>query len=175
MLTSTGDSEVENNNPGDTNLGPHFQVNRAKAGVECSTHKEVINDIARHADRSLCDDCMKVGKDRNAKPINHSDSHEVSIVVDNSGKVEDTSPMKDKRDDDCGVPTLKSIAVVHQGFVTEGWDWKTLLLKSRQNPCNEKLKEEIARVHFPGIKIRTSILFMALSEQSWTRTQHSPF
>lgn len=172
LLTSTGNSEVENNDPRDANLSPHFQVNRAKARIECSTHKEVIDDIARHTDRSLCDNCMKVGKDGNAKPINHSDGHKVSIVVDNSSKVEDTSPVKDKRDDDCGVPTLKSIALVHQGFVTERWDRQTLLLKSRQNPCNEKLKKEIAGVHFPGIKIRPSILFMALNEQSWTRTQH---
>ncbi len=101
---------------------------------------------------------MEVGKERNTEAIDHSNRHEVTIVVDDFSEAENTSPMEEEGDNNGGIPTLNGVAVVHEGLVSERRDGKTLLLESRENPSNEQLEEEIARVHFPRIKVGACIL-----------------
>lgn len=163
LLASTRDGKIEDNNPGDANLSPHFQINGTKTGIKCSAHEEIINGIARHADRSLRDNGMNIGNDRNTETIDHGNGHEMTVVIDDLSKAEDTSPVEGEGHNYCGVPTLKGVAVVHEGFIAQRRDRETLLLEARKNPGDEELEEEVAGVHLPSIEVGTSILSMALS------------
>jgi len=119
LLASTRNGEIEDNDPRNANLCPHLKVNRTQTGIEGSTHEEIVNHVARHANRSLRQNRMEVGEEGNAETIDHSNAHEMAIVVNDLGEAENTSPVEDKRDNNGRVPTLDAVAVVHEGLVAE--------------------------------------------------------
>ena len=48
-MATTRDRQKEDNDPRNANLCPHLEVNRANARVQASTHKDVVDEIAGHA------------------------------------------------------------------------------------------------------------------------------
>lgn len=82
----------------------------------------------------------------------------MTIIIDDLGETEGTSPMKDEGNNDGGVPALKGVAVVHEGLISKGRNGKTLLFEARENPSNKELEEEKPRIYFPRVKIGTGIL-----------------
>lgn len=158
MFASTRNSKIENDDPRNANLGPHLQINRTEAWVEGSSHKEIVDEISRHTNRSLRGNSVEIGDERDSETVDHTHSHKMTVIVNNLGKAEDTSPMENERNNDGGVPTLKGVAVIHESLVSKRRDRKAFLFKARENPGNEELEEEKSRIHFPRVKIRTGIL-----------------
>lgn len=108
---------------------------------------------------------MDIGNDRNTETIDHPNGHEMAVIVNDITEAEDTCPVEGKGHNYRGVPALKGVTVVHEGFVAEGRNRKTLLLEARKHPGDEKLEEEIARVHLPSIEVGAGVLSMVLSGQ----------
>lgn len=158
LLASTRDGQEEDNDPWDTDLSPHLEVDGAKTGVQASTHEVVVEEVAGHADCSASHDGVKVGEKGDTKAVNHGDGHEMAVVVDDLGEAEDVEVVQRGGGDESHVEAGQGVAVVHEGLVVERGDGETFLLVSGENPSNEELEEKVARVDFPGVRVRAGVL-----------------
>ena len=88
LVATSRYGQEENDDPRNTNFSPHLQVNRADTGVQTSTHKNVINEVPRHADLVPSSDRNKVRPERHGETVNHGDGHDMTIVVNDFGETE---------------------------------------------------------------------------------------
>lgn len=117
LLTCSRDGKHEASYPWNPNLQPHFQVHRAHTRIQASTHEIIVEEIPRHSDLLVAGDCDDVGSKTDTKPVDHSDGHEMPIIVDDFGETESTSGMKDDGGDHGYVEASNGVAVIHEGFV----------------------------------------------------------
>jgi len=155
LFEATGDGEEEYDVPGNADLSPHLQVDVPNAGIQASTHEKVINEASRHTHGLSSNDSCKVHEERDKPTPEHSDSHEVAEVVDDTGQTENVEVVQAGGGEQRIVHAYEGITVVHEGLVSEGWDRETFLLVS---PWHEVGKEELMNhesgVYLPGVPIR---------------------
>lgn len=119
LMAATRDGQKEDDDPGNANLRPHFQVNRTNTRVEAGTHEDIVYETPRHANLVSTRDGDKVDTKGHRKPIYDRHRHYMTIVIDDVSQAEDVKVMKDGSGDHGGVDRPESIAVVHKSFVAE--------------------------------------------------------
>lgn len=95
LLESAGNRDVEQNRPWNTNFSPHLEVNDADAGVQGSSHEEIIHQVTRHTVIGTLDMGGDENKSGQGETPDDSNSHNVAKVIDDVGKSEDTSDVKE--------------------------------------------------------------------------------
>jgi len=158
LLASPRNGEEEDDDPGDANLGPHFQVDVPQARVEHGTHEIVVEKVSRHANGVVGHDGEEVGDERDTEAINHGHAHEMTIVVDDLSEPKNMVVVQSGSGDDGRVQANESVAVVHECLVAEGRDGETFLLVTGKNPCDEKLEKKVAREDLPCVRVGTRVL-----------------
>lgn len=119
MLAGARYRKEEDDDPGNANLGPHFQIDRAKAGVQAGTHEIIVEEISRHAHGSASENGIEIGDERNTEAENHRNSHEMAIIVDNLGEAEYMVVMEGGSSDEGCVKADQRVTVVHERLVVE--------------------------------------------------------
>ena len=113
LFASTRHSHEENNDPRNPDFQPHLQVDRPETRVEACTHKDIINEVTRHANLVAGSDSEEVHPEGNTETDNHRHGHKMPEVVDDSSQAEDASVVKNGRRNPSDVDATKSIALVH--------------------------------------------------------------
>jgi len=157
-MATTRDGQKEDNDPRNANLCPHLEVNRANARVQASAHKDVIYEIARHANLVTSCDSEEIHPKGDRETVDHRHRHDMTVVVDNFCESENAVVVEYGSSDHRDVDGPEGIAVVHQRLVTERRDGESLLLVAWHDPGKEELIDDETSVNFPGIGIRASIL-----------------
>ena len=158
LFARTRDGQEKHDYPWNADLGPHFQVNRTDAGVECGTHKYVIYKVARHAHLFTTSDSPKISPKGHREAPDHGNRHDVAIVVNDFCEAEYVIVVKDRSGDEGKVDRKESVAIVHESLVAKRWHWQALLHITRHNPGKKELVENEARIYFPRIEIWAGIL-----------------
>ena len=158
LMAPTRNGQEEDNDPRDSDLCPHLEVNRANARVQASTHKDIVNEIAGHANLVTSCDGEEVHSKGDCKPVYHRNGHDMTIVGDDFCEPEDVKIVEQSSSDHRDVDGPESIAVVRQRLVSKRRDWESFLLVTWHNPSEKELIDDETGVNLPGIAIRTSIL-----------------
>jgi hypothetical protein len=135
LLAAPRDGRKEGNVPRDAHFGPHFQVYRAKTRVEASTHEHVIDEVPRHPQLVTSRNSDKVHQERYRKTVNHGHSHQMTVIINDPGETEDSVIVQDSRHNKGCVKATDSVAIIHEGLMTQRWHGKTLLHISWHNVC----------------------------------------
>lgn len=72
-MAATRDRQKEDNDPRNADLCPHLEVNRANARVQASAHKDVIDEISRHANLVTSCDCEEMHPKGDCETVDHCD------------------------------------------------------------------------------------------------------
>lgn len=142
LLASTADSDQEKKDPRNTDFCPHLQVDAADPGVEWSTHPVVIEEVAAHSHRGSRVHSDNVDEPADEKAIEHGNGHNRAKIFDDCREAEESSIMQDGRGNEGGVKRCKSIAVVRESLVIEGWHGETLLFVARHDERKEELDDD---------------------------------
>lgn len=103
---------VEQNGPGNADLGPHLEINMADTRVQDSTHEVVIEEVARHAVLGAIDHAANVDEGGHGEAPDNGDGHNATEIVDNLGQTEDMSDVENSGDDQSQVPGGEAVAEV---------------------------------------------------------------
>jgi hypothetical protein len=119
LLESAGNRDVKQNRPWNTNFCPHLEVNYANAGVQGSSHEKIIKQVARHTVVGTLDMGGDENKSGQGEPPHDSNGHDVAKVINDVGKSENTSDVKESGEGQSAVPSCETIAEVRQ--LKEKW------------------------------------------------------
>lgn len=126
--------------------------------VEACTHKDVINEAARHPYLVSGGDGNEVHAKGDRETINNRNGHKMAVVVYDLGQPENVVIVKVGRSDHGRVNGQQSVAVVREHFVAKRRNREAFLLVSRHDPSEKQLVQDEAGVDFPGICIGVGVL-----------------
>lgn len=117
MLTPTRYGDKEEQDPRNTNFGPHLQIHTPDSGVQTRAHENVVGKVARHAHRLAEQDSKVVDAEADGESVNHRDGHEGAEVVDDLREAEGVGCVEEVHGNQRGVERGEGVAVVFQGLV----------------------------------------------------------
>ncbi len=159
LLTCARDRDKEHQDPRDSDLEPHLQVNRTNTRVQAGTHEDVVNEVARHANLVSSRDSEEVHPERHAEADDHRDSHEMTEVVDDGLETDDSGVLQNSSDRPGDIDAADSVAFVHEGFVPEGRDGETFLHVTGDDTSECELESHESEVRLPRVGIGACILY----------------
>lgn len=127
LLASSRDGNQVEQNPRDTDLCPHLQIDIPDSGVEGGTHKDIIRKIPAHPHRLPSQDSPEVRRKANHEPINHTRRHQPTKVIDDLREAEEVGGVEDVGGDHGEVEGSEGVAFVLEGFVVEAGNGEAFL------------------------------------------------
>ena len=73
LMATTRNGQKEDDDPRNANFCPHLEVDRANAGVQASTHKNVVDEIAGHANLITSCDGVEIHPEGDCETVDHRD------------------------------------------------------------------------------------------------------
>jgi hypothetical protein len=95
----------------------------------------------------------------------HSNSHNVAVVVDDFREAKYVKVVKDRGSDECEVGREERVTVILKGFVSGRWLRQALLHMTWHDPRKEELEKNEAGIHLPCVEVRAGVLH----EGRWMR------
>lgn len=153
LLHGRTQTDKEEDLPRDANFAPHLEVDAKEAGIEWSTHEEVVGMIARHPMRRLGQGGDGIGNDGHNVGPDDRNHHDGSQVFHNVAQIPDAIVVKDEQKHQINIPRGNAVAVVDQLLVVEAGDGQALDQHTGEESGREGLPHRETKVHLGGVHV----------------------
>lgn len=153
LLDRARERDEEEEDPGDTDLGKHFQVDGADTGVEGDAHEMVIHPVSAQSEgfaSPVEESASQFDEEGAGEGCDQGDGHELSKVFHDPWESVDASLVEDETGDQAHIPRGESVAFVGEDLVVQRGDGEAVLLDTREKGGKGELDDGETEVGFEG-------------------------